>query len=99
MTLSQAATDYDYIRIEYYTFSNEGLVEAVTLKVEDLDGFTGGTNTGVIALGAKGAQYYYSRLGYFNSAYTTISWTTSYRAGASNTNNAYCLPKAVYGIK
>lgn len=98
LTLSEAITNYERIRIYYYLFGDDTLA-VIELKVDDLTGFTGSINSGLIALGAKGAAYNYSRYGYFNSAFTQISWTTAYRAGATNTNNAYCLPYRISGIK
>ena len=97
-TLSQAATNFDRIRIYYYLFGADSPA-AIELKVDDLTTFTGGTNTGMIALGAKGSSYNYSRFGQFASNMASISFTTAYRAGASNTSNTYCLPYQISGIK
>lgn len=102
-TLSQPATNFKRIRIEYTTFQNANVTAAVEINMDDKEWYTGNTtNYGRIALGTKGSSYWYTRFGYFrddtDTPYTAIYWTTCYRANAANTQTAYCLPTHIYGI-
>lgn len=99
--LSEPATNYKRIRIEYKTFNTaSGITTAIEINMDDKADYTGDTdNAGRIALGTKGTSYWYTRFGYFDTAYTSIAWSTCYRANAANTQTGYCLPTAIYGIK
>lgn len=98
-TLSSPASGFKYLRISVQPFSSSNPSFDVIVNCENIaDMDSSVTNTGRIALGARGSSYYYARYGSFNSAYTQISWTTSYRAGSSTTNAGYVLPLAIYGI-
>lgn len=98
-TLSSPASAFDYLRIVVLPFS-DGPTYSVIVDCSDLSEMVSSvTGTGRITLGGRGTSYRYARFGEFNADYTQISWTTSYRAGATNTNASYALPTQIYGVK
>lgn len=99
-SLSQPATNFKRIRIEYTRFSE--ILDpntAIEISMNSYSLFTDGSNNPLIALGARGSSYDYARVGYFQNNFNEIRFTNARRlANTDGTSTAYCMPRRIYGI-
>lgn len=108
INLSEAASNYDAVRIVYayntgsgVTADNwEGQTDAVSQMYElgsaTLDQQSGGYLNMAIAFGQTNS---YARRSWFENNYTGIRFATCYRLNASGNSNGNCIPILVDGVK
>lgn len=99
-SLSQSASNFKRIRIEYTRFSETlDTNTAIEITMNSYSLFTNESNNPLISLGARGTTYDYVRVGYFQNSYTEIRFANARRlANTSGTSTAYCMPRRIYGV-
>ena len=103
ITLSQAASGFDKLRIYYKSVANPGSGTPVVVTcdyfLDNISRMVGANNNGAIAIGTYyGSSYSYARGMYFtNTTYLTMQVCACYRLNTQS--NSYCIPLKVCGIK
>jgi hypothetical protein len=103
ITLSQAASGFDKLRIYYKTVSNPGSGTAIVVTcdyfLDNISRMTSGNWNGAFAIGAYyGSTYSYARGMYFYDAtYTKMQVCACYRLNTQS--NTMCIPLKISGIK
>ena len=95
VTVSNAMTMYDRIRIDYkYTTSSD--VRSIYVNVSDFS-FSGAYTDEIGLISRPDSNGYVRRATMASS--TTVQFTTSYRLNASGNSTSYAIPVGIYGVK
>lgn len=101
ITLSDSLSNYDYIKVDYATYTNSSAKEcSLVISVDDFQKGTLSANSPLLSLCSLNAQVdgSYSRALIYKNE-TTITIDKAYQDGSASNNGNFSIPLKIIGLK